>query len=548
MKKHLTKILQLFAIILLASCGSELPSSVGEIEVHKDVIPVVVSPKRSIHLSVAGTLQDSIKDSEKYLIEELTLSGEINASDLRLIRDMAGSDYDLKSTAGKLKKLDLKDVSILKSRGEIMDIYLQDGYSGANRVTQSNVIPKSLFKKCRIISIILPKDTYEIKAEAFYSCNSLTSIIIPSSVTKIGDEAFSGCIALSSLDIPDAVTSIGNGAFSGCKEMTSLSIPTSMTIIGTGAFSGCTGLLSITIPNSVTSIGYRAFSYCSNLTSIIIPNSVTSIMGEAFEGCSSLTSIKVESGNPVYDSRDNCNAIIETKTNKLIMGFNNTIIPSSIKTIGKKAFVWGGGSVLSTLKYPNSLTTIEDSAFYGCHDLISLEIPQGLTSICRYAFGSCKQLSSVTIPNSVSSISNAAFRYSKAIQTITVDEGNKVYDSRNNSNAIINTSNNTLVIGTRNTIIPNSITSIGYAAFYSCDGLKSITIPQNVTSLGEYAFHCEDLISVVSNIQKPFDISSNVFYGINKNAILTVPKGTKHAYESKTGWKDNFKEIVESTE
>jgi len=282
MMQHLTKILVLFAIILLASCGSELPSSVGEIEVHKDVLPVVVSPKRSIHLSVAGTLQDSIKDSEKYLIEELTLSGEINASDLRLIRDMAGSDYDLKSTAGKLKKLDLKDVSILKSMGEFMDLYLQDGYSGALRVTKSNVIPKSLFKKCRIISIILPKDTNEIEAEAFYSCYSLTSIVISSSVTKIGNEAFHGCKAMFSLDIPDAVYSIGYGAFSGCDELT-----------------------SITIPISVIKLGEYAFSYCENLISVVSNiQRPFDISGRVFNGINKNAILTVPKGTKhAYESK-----------------------------------------------------------------------------------------------------------------------------------------------------------------------------------------------------------------------------------------------------
>ena len=130
----------------------------------------------------------------------------------------------------------------------------------------------------------------------------------------------------------------------------------SVTSIGFGAFSDCSSLTSITIPNSVTSIGQRAFHYCSSLTSITIPNSVTSIGQQAFYACSSLTSIVVERGNAVYDSRNNCNAIIETSTNTLIAGCKNTIIPNSVTSIGDLAFAHL--TSLTSITIPNSVTSI----------------------------------------------------------------------------------------------------------------------------------------------------------------------------------------------
>ena len=166
------------------------------------------------------------------------------------------------------------------------------------------------------------------------------------------------------------MTRIGARAFSGCTSLTSITIPNSVTNIGGYAFYGCTSLTSITIPNSVTSIGDYAFSRCSNLTSITIPNSVTSIGDYAFSRCSSLTSIQVETGNTTYDSRDNCNAIIETATSTLIAGCKDTTIPGSVTSIG-------------------------GSAFWGCSGLTSITIPSSVTSIGNYAFRDCSGLTDV---------------------------------------------------------------------------------------------------------------------------------------------------------
>ena len=233
------------------------------------------------------------------------------------------------------------------------------------------LIGNEAFPGCSsLTSVRIPNSVTSIGRDAFYYCKALTSVTIGNSVTSIGNNAFAGCSSLTSVTIPNSVTFIGTNAFNDCSGLTSVTIPNSITSIGNYTFSNCSSLASIEIPNSVTSIGYCAFSNCSGLTSVTIGNSVTSIGGNAFYGCYGLTSISVESGNPEYDSRDNCNAIIETATNNLIMGCGNTVIPNGVKSIGSSAF--SGHTDLTSVTIPNSVTSIGDNAFRDCIGLTSI--------------------------------------------------------------------------------------------------------------------------------------------------------------------------------
>ena len=244
-----------------------------------------------------------------------------------------------------------------------------------------------------LTSVTIPNSVTSIEYRAFYYCSRLTSVTIGNSVSSIGNSAFYGCSGLTSVTIPNSVTSIGESAFSCCFGLTSITIPNSVTSIGTAAFYYCSGLTSVTIGNLVTSIGRYAFQYCSGLTSVNIPNSVTSIGSWAFEGCSSLTTINVEAGNTVYDSRNNCNAIIETSTNTLITGCKNTTIPNSVTSIGEYAFY--GCSGLTYVTIPNSVTSIGEGAFCECGGLTSVNIGNSVKSIGEYAFAACAELTDV---------------------------------------------------------------------------------------------------------------------------------------------------------
>ena len=246
-----------------------------------------VSPV-TLHVETAGSLPSLIAANMKNEITDLTLTGNLNGTDIRFIREMAGSSVG----NGKLAVLDLSGVNIVEGG----DYYY---YFSSNYFYTTDNILGSYF---------------------FYGCAGLTSLTIPNSVTAIGDYAFLGCAGLTSITIPNSVSTIGDYAFYDCWELTSITIPNSVTTIGDYAFMDCTGLTSATIGNSVTTIGERAFQNCTGLTSLTIPNSVTTIGSSAFAGCSKLTNITLGNsvsfiGNGAFIE---CNSLTEVHSNNPI--------------------------------------------------------------------------------------------------------------------------------------------------------------------------------------------------------------------------------------
>lgn len=355
------------------------------------------------------------------------------------------------------------------------------------------------------------------------------------------DKDYSGALTIPSEINGFSVTAIAGRALYGCS-LISVSIPNSVKSIGERAFQLCTSLSSINFPNSLTSIGECAFNSCHQLNSITIPKSVTNIGYAAFSNIFDLKSLVVENGNTEYDSRGNCNAIICIRNNELIAGCQNTIIPSSVTSIGRQAFLACSG--LTSLTIPNSVTSIGYNAFHGCTSLTEITIPASITDITNGAFGNCIN-----------------------IGTIVVESGNKVYDSRENCNAVIKTETNELIIGCYNSIIPNSVSKIGEEAFYYCSMLSSINIPNSIEVIGRSAFYacgnlnaislpgsltiienqafeyCSSLTSVTVDINKPLEINENVFSN-QSDAVLYVPKGCIEAYRTAESWK-KFGRIIE---
>ncbi|MCF2637824.1 leucine-rich repeat domain-containing protein, partial [Prevotella dentalis] len=267
-------------------------------------------------------------------------------------------------------------------------------FAGYKSLTSINIpdsvtsIGDSAFRGCEsLTNINIPDSVTSIGDSAFYKCESLSSINIPDSVTSIGNSAFRRCKSLTSINIPDSVTSIGDWAFAECKSLTSINIPDSVTSIGNSAFGGCESLTNINIPDSVTSIGNMAFYGCESLTSINIPDSVTSIGNMAFYGCESLPSINIPDsvikmeGNPFASWHGSLN--IESKS----FIYENDVLFNADKTT---IIAYRADDELYNI--PDSVTSIENSAFRGCESLASINIPDSVTSIGKLAFNGCNNL------------------------------------------------------------------------------------------------------------------------------------------------------------
>ena len=284
-------------------------------------------------------------------------------------------------------------------------------------------------------------------------------IHIPSSTTTIGEMAFAGCMGIKSVHIPGSVLTIEREAFVECENLKEVYIEEGLQRIEDRAFQQCRALQQINIPNSLTYWGYdvvdrynsrirtplyndtlfvymprvykgvyeipegittiyeRAFEFCEKLTGIIIPSTLTEIHYGNFYGCYNLESIQVASQNTVFDSRNNCNAIIETATNTLVIGCQNTIIPEGIVSLGSSAFY--SCTKLQEIIIPNTVTNIQSGCFDGCTGLKNIDIPNSVQSIGSYAFCRCSRLRTITLGAGLETLEGRVFAACPSIKSIT---------------------------------------------------------------------------------------------------------------------------------
>ena len=311
--------------------------------------------------------------SKKFLMLMLTLMVSVAGY---AQTEIDGLYYNLDS---KTKEAEVTSGEISRDVVEIPSVVTYNGVEyKVTRIGNYAFEGKPSLKK-----ITIPESVTEIGYSAF-RCTGITSITIPNSVKNLGDRAFEECYELTSVTISNSIVTISDETFSNCISLTSVTIPNSVTQIFNNAFYNCNNLTSITLPEYIWNIGSEAFCGCEKLTSITIPKYVSCLGYNIFGGCPNLTSLIVESENDNYDSRDNCNAIIETATNTLVEGCKNTVIPNSVTSIGDHAFQYCTG--LTSVVIPNSVTTIGEEAFASCSELVLVTLPSSVTTIKEKAF------------------------------------------------------------------------------------------------------------------------------------------------------------------
>ncbi len=389
---------------------------------------------------------------------------------------------------------------------------------------------KSLFLLSLILTGSLAANAHDFEVDGIYYNiinNNEVAVTFEGSFYYSSSNEYSGDVVIPEIVTYEGtsytVTGIYQLAFAYCGSLTNITLPNTLTSIGNSAFFSCDQLSEVSFPSQLTSIENLAFCNCSTLTRIVIPRNLVSIGSNVFSHCAKVTSIEVENGNPNYDSRNNCNAIIETASNTIVRGCENTVIPNSITTIGNYAF--DGCYGLETIDIPNSVTSIGYWAFRYCKGLTSITIPNSITVIEDYLFYGCISLATINIPNTIERIGYRAFDDTAWFSN---QPDGVVY-----VNQFVYKYKGTAPNGT-NITINDGTKSILTEAFIDCKGLSEIIIPSSVHEIGNQAFKgCTNLQNAVigdSIGEQHTQIGNEAFSGCTSLTSVTIGNSVSWIY------------------
>ncbi|MDY5561627.1 MAG: leucine-rich repeat domain-containing protein [Sodaliphilus sp.] len=464
----------------------------------------------------AGTLSTLIPASEKNAITSLTVSGTLNGTDIRFIREMAGLDIEGETTDGKLTELNIAGIELTDGG----DAYYEDAWSKYYTATSYDVSEDNDLYYCTDLSyaftgtnltkVVWPATMWEVGENALAYCSDLKEFVLGSETNEIKPHAFSRCSGLEKITLTPKIIYIDEFAFSDCSSLKSIALPAGLEMLDKSCFLGCSSLASVTfgdvteirekvfygckaltnvvLPATLTKLDKAAFDGCSSLTEITLPKKLKTLGEAVFEGCTALEAINVAEGNASFASADGV-LFNKAKTNLLAFPAGKTgayAVPSGTEEIAASAFSRCVG--LSAITLPETLTTIGDEVFYRCTGLTELTLPNSVTSIGESFVYRCSALKSVKLGSGISTIGESMFYYANGLESIDVPEG---------------------------------YTSIGYEAFYGCSALESFTI----------------------KVAAPIAITTDVFEDVDLNTcVLNVPEEGVEVYKADAQW-GKFKNI-----
>ena len=539
-----------------------------------------------VEVQSAGSLSSLIEDSQKNQITDLTITGNLNGTDIRFIREMAGRDVEGNETEGTLSVLDLSGATIVSGG----DYYYKQYFEYK---TSDNEIGENMFIDCGLSSIVMPDDITVIGTGAFKGCANLVSASISEKVTNIKSSAFEGCSQLESVVFPQNITELGSLSFKGCKALKTFTFP-KVTSLADEILSGCDALVSVTIPETVTAVGSLVFAGCIKLAEIHVAASLPPDIGwswQPFQNVDKNTcklfipAGSLASYNSAKEWGDFTNKIEEAEAiePKIVevaeAGTLSTFISVDEKNVIKDLTVIGdlngtdirfiremAGRTYDNKECAGSLEILDLSQaniveggepyfymysefrtkndefsvyfFKGCK-LKTIEFPQSLKVVGNAVFSECYNLSGkIIIPEGVTTIGVSSFE-ATAIESVelpsslvTVTDGSMVIDAIG-AHAFENCRS------LRDINIPESVTTIQTSVFSGCTSLTTITLPKGVTWVRGSAFQdCIGLKEIRVHASVPPKADYQAFYRVDTETCkLMVPEGTRDAYKEADEWK-----------
>ena len=516
----------------------------------------------AIENMVAGQLTSKIPSTSISTVKTLWISGELNGTDIKLIREMA--------MTGSLTDLNIQNTKIVSGG----DAYYTTSYD--TYTTKENVVGDYMFSKCKnLITLILPKNISlignyafngcenlksltvptacrEIKMMAIYNCKRLENVSLPSYLNKLDETNFSLCPKLAAINvdhesvyfksddgvlyskngltllrypigksetsftIPSGVVTIGSYAFYH-SNLESIVIPSTVTTIESSAFSYCKNMVQIEIPNSVTKIGMMAFNNCSKIPTVKLSENVSEIEMMTFSYCTSLQSFTIgknvsEIDGTAFSGCASLKSFIVDEDNPMLSSIEGVIYTKD----GKKLLKCPIALYSTSYVVPDGVEVIGENAFQKCQNIERFTLPESLTTIEACAFSGCSMIS-IDLPSTVNSIGWMAFEECDKLETL---------------------------------IVPDAVTEIPMMMLSWCDNLTYLYLPAGIKYVGLSAFSgCKKLSTIYSDIvdiasvefEESYDGKVNAFDGIDKECLWNVPEGCEESYKSQSWWINTWK-------